>query len=200
MSEAEALAAQNLAKALSPESTRALSKLVEILVKADELGLLDTVRDLLDREVVEDAAKSTISTGLFALMFNFEKISALLEALAKNADALSKLVSALEALDKSGLLDVLSSLAEPEVLGEAAKAYLSTGTFYLLNEAPKLLDGLASMRVAQALNDAIDESKAKQVPGFVESINYLLLDEDARRGLYLLVRLLKGIGASLRPK
>ncbi|MEL9991601.1 MAG: hypothetical protein QXP98_06555 [Thermoproteus sp.] len=200
MSEAESVVAQNLARALSPESTRALSKLLDILMKADELGLLDTVRDLLDKEVIEGAAKSAISTGLFALLFNFEKVSGLLEALAKNADALSKLVSALEALNKSGLLDLLSSLAEPEVLGEATRAYFSTGTFYLLNEAPKLLDGLASMRISQALDSAINDSRAKQVPSFVESINYLLLDEDARRGLYFVVRLLKGIGASLRPR
>ncbi len=200
MSEADLAVAESLSKALSPESARALAKFSEILVKADELGLLDTLKDLLDGEVLGDVAKSLLNTGVVALLMNLDRISAVLEALAKNADALAKALSFLEGLERSGLLNAAASLAEPETLGEAARAYLTTGTFYLLNETPKILDGLASMRIAHALDAALAESRRAQAPGFLETLNALMLDEDARRGLYFLASLLKNIGASLRPR
>ncbi|AEA11783.1 hypothetical protein TUZN_0285 [Thermoproteus uzoniensis 768-20] len=200
MSEADLAVAESLSKALSPESARALAKFSEILVKADELGLLDTLKDLLDGEVLGDVAKSLLNTGVVALLMNLDKISAVLESLAKNADALAKALSLLEGLERSGLLNAAASLAEPEVLGEAAQAYLTTGAFYLVNEAPKILDGLASVRVAHALDSALAESRRAQAPSFLETLNTLMLDEDARRGLYFLASLLKNIGASLRPR
>ena len=200
MSEAEAAIAQSLAKALTPESARALAKFADILVKADELGLLDTLRDLLDADVIGEAARSFTNAGTLSLLFNLDKISGMLEALAKNADSIARLLTLLERLDRSGLLALLESLAEPETLGEAARSYLTTGTFYMLNEATKMLDAAASMRLAQALETAVNEGRNKQAPSFFESLNVLLLDEDARRGLYFFVRLLKEIGASLKPR
>lgn len=200
MSEAEAAIAQSLAKALTPESARALAKFADILVKADELGLLDTLRDLLEADVIGEAARSFTNAGTLSLLFNLDKISGMLEALAKNADSIARLLTLLERLDRSGLLALLESLAEPETLGEAARSYLTTGTFYMLNEATKMLDAAASMRLAQALETAVNEGRNKQAPSFFESLNVLLLDEDARRGLYFFVRLLKEIGASLKPR
>lgn len=200
MSEAEAAIARSLAKALTPESARALAKFADILVKADELGLLDTLRDLLEADVIGEAARSFTNAGTLSLFFNLDKISGTLEALAKNADSIARLLTLLERLDRSGLLALLESLAEPETLGEAARSYLTTGTFYMLNEATKMLDAAASMRLAQALETAVNEGRNKQAPSFFESLNVLLLDEDARRGLYFFVRLLKEIGASLKPR
>ncbi|MCI4464316.1 MAG: DUF1641 domain-containing protein [Thermoproteus sp.] len=200
MSEADLAVAESLSRALRPESARALAKFAEILVKADEMGLLDTLRDLLDGEVLGEGVKSLLSTGTVAALINLDRISAVLEALARNADAVAKAVSLLGALDRSGLLSLASGLAEPEALGEAARAYMTAGTFYLLNEAPKMLDGLASMRIAHALDSALAESRKAQAPGFLDALNALMLDEDARRGLYFFVALLKSIGASLRPK
>lgn len=197
MSETETAIAQSLAEALSPESAKALAKFAKILTKADELGLLDTLGDLLDSDVVGEVAKSFLNTGIVSLLFNLEKLSATLEALAKSADSVTRLLSLLDKLEKSGLLALLESLAEPENVGEAVKSYFTTGAFYVMNEAPKMLDAMASIRIAQALDAAMRESRGKQV-GFLKAIDALLLDEDVRRGLYFLVRLMKEIGASLK--
>ncbi len=197
MSEAEAAIAQSLAKALTPESAKALAKFADILIKANELGLLDTLRDLLDVDVIGEVARSFANTGTLALLLNLNKISGMLEALAKNADSVARLLSLLEKLDRSGLLGLLESLAEPEVVGEAAKSYLTAGAFYMMNEAPRVLDAMASMRIAQALDIAVRESRGRRA-SFLEVVDALLLDEDARRGLYFFVRLMKEIGASLK--
>lgn len=192
MASQEAAAIEALERALSPSSLSALTKLLSILEKADRLGLLDTVDHLLDPEVVGGLAKTALTTGLVISLTSLDRLTSLLASLAKHADALEKLLSALERLEASGLLDTLIHLLEPEVLGEAAKTFMSSGAVYFLNEAPRILD-----EVAAGLAAARERARGARV-GIVDITNALLRDEDVRRGLYLFLLVLKSLGEGLK--
>lgn len=200
MSELDVLAAQNLSKVLSPESLGALAKFLNILVKADKIGLLDTINDLLDESVTAESARALLTTGVFSAMFNFERISSLLESLSKNAEALERGLKIIEALDRLGLLQSLGDLADEEVVGEAARAFLNTGSFYVLNEMPKILDIFAKLRLSHALESAASEVSDGPPPSAVNIVSQLLLDEDVRRGLAFVIKVAREIGVSLRAK
>ncbi|MFB6489732.1 MAG: DUF1641 domain-containing protein [Thermoproteus sp. AZ2] len=192
MASQEEAAIEALERALSPSSLSALTKLLSILERADRLGLLDAIDHLLDPEVVRGLAETALTTGLIVSATSLDRLASLLASLSKHADALEKLLSALDRLEASGLLDTLMHLLEPETLGEAAKAFMSPGAVYLLNEAPRMLD-----EVAAGLAAAQEQARGARV-GIIDITNALLRDEDVRRGLYLFLLVLKNLGGGLK--
>ncbi|WP_460024263.1 helical membrane plugin domain-containing protein [Infirmifilum sp. SLHALR2] len=106
---------------LTPEQAEALNKALEVLVRANELGLLDTVKDLLDPEFIGRLSSLLLTPGTLKLLDHIDDILELLgsvdyEALKEKAPVL---VEALKSLPKEpqpiGLLGLLKALSDPEV-------------------------------------------------------------------------------------
>lgn len=72
MSSQQASIENRLAEVLSPEYIDSLIKLVKIVRRMDELGLLDTLLDLLDEGVIEDFAHSLVNTNTALLISNMD--------------------------------------------------------------------------------------------------------------------------------
>lgn len=63
---------KKLLEIVSPESLNSLVKFLKIIRKLDELGVLDTLYNLLETEVIEDLANTFITTNSVYLLTNID--------------------------------------------------------------------------------------------------------------------------------
>ncbi len=196
---------RKLLEVMSPEYIEPLIKFLKLIRRLDEFGILDAMSNLLSSDVIEDLVKTLMSTNFIRLLNNYEELLALLARLSepRTKESVEKALDLLNALSDIGLLDTLKDLLnDPEVLGNISRAFINTGTTYLLSNLDALLDILTHVRLhsyAASLKNAINEvaSDGRLV---IQSLIELLKDEDARRGLNLLLLSVKYLGKQLKER
>ena len=106
---------------ITPERREALEKFLDLLVRVNELGLLDTLRDLVDPELIGRLSELVLTPGTMKLLDRADDLLELagsvdVEDLKKN---LPLVKAALEALAREpkpvGLRDLLGALRDPDV-------------------------------------------------------------------------------------
>ncbi len=196
---------RKLLEVMSPEYIEPLIKFLKLIRRLDELGILDAMSNLLSSDVIEDLVKTLMSTNFIRLLNNYEELLALLARLSepRTKESVEKALDLLNALSDIGLLDTLKDLLnDPEVLGNISRAFINTGTTYLLSNLDALLDILTHVRLhsyAASLKNAINEVASDGRP-VIQSLIELLKDEDARKGLNLLLLSVKYLGKQLKER
>lgn len=122
--------------AITPERREALEKFLDLLVRMNELGLLDTLKDLMDPELIGRLSELVLTPGTMKLL---DRADDLLE-LAGSVDVedlkrgLPLVKAALEALAREpkpvGLRGLLGALRDPDVqrgLGLAVEVLRAIG-------------------------------------------------------------------------
>ena len=191
-----------LAELLKPDSLNALLKLVNIVKRADELGLLDLLNDALsDEALLRELANRVVTADNVSLLLNLGNLARLASRISEPStlEAASRLTSVLSSLGKLGILDTIQHLLEePEVIGELAKVLLNTGTIYGLMGLGKILEYLSRIRIDEALEEGIKASSEAGPISIVGILKDALKDEDFKRGLLFLIGFIRSIGAQLR--
>ena len=191
-----------LAELLKPDSLNALLKLVNIVKRADELGLLDLLNDALsDEALLRELANRVVTADNVSLLLNLGNLARLASRISEPStlEAASRLTSVLSSLGKLGILDAIQHLLEePEVIGELAKVLLNTGTIYGLMGLGKILEYLSRIRIDEALEEGIKASSGAGPISIVGILKDALKDEDFKRGLLFLIGFIRSIGAQLR--
>ncbi|MCE4622006.1 MAG: DUF1641 domain-containing protein [Desulfurococcales archaeon] len=100
-------------------------------------------------------------------------------------EVLSKLLELVKNLEKSGLLDMLVAITEPEVINRIFDMVITTGTMKLGDSIEGLLNKLGD--VAEALQE---DSK----PASLSELLASLKDPEVAKGLGRLIALLKALG------
>jgi uncharacterized protein YjgD (DUF1641 family) len=121
---------------ITPERREALEKFLDLLVRMNELGLLDTLKDLMDPELIGRLSELVLTPGMMKLL---DRADDLLE-LAGSVDvedlkkSLPLVKAALEALAREpkpvGLRGLLGALRDPDVqrgLGLAVEVLRAIG-------------------------------------------------------------------------
>jgi uncharacterized protein YjgD (DUF1641 family) len=121
---------------ITPERREALEKFLDLLVRMNELGLLDTLKDLMDPELIGRLSELVLTPGTMKLL---DRADDLLE-LAGSVDvedlkkSLPLVKAALEALAREpkpmGLRGLLGALRDPDVqrgLGLAVEVLRAIG-------------------------------------------------------------------------
>lgn len=121
-------------------------------------------------------------------MSDVEAVERLLDYLQKPeaSETIEKLVRLLENLDRSGVLDLLIAVTEPEVVERLAGIIVSTGLLRLLDNLEPLMDALG--RAGTAL-------VAEEEPKSLSQILAELKDPAVRRGLARLLAALRELGS-----
>lgn len=110
-----------IAEILTGERREALEKFLDLLVKSNQLGLLDTVRDLLDPELIGRLSEILLRPSTLQIL---DRLDEILDALGKvDPDTLVRslglLGEVLDSLQKEakpvGVTGLLRSLSDPEV-------------------------------------------------------------------------------------
>jgi len=116
-------------------------------------------------------------------------------------DGLIKLVRLIKAINGTGLIDSMSDIVgDPEVIGEASRALLSTGLIHLLNNLDELSKALASIdfkaltKLLTALSQGLTEGP-KQTES-LDMVKKLLSSTDAKKGLSMLINVLEKMGST----
>jgi uncharacterized protein YjgD (DUF1641 family) len=106
---------------ITPERREALEKFLDLLVRMNELGLLDTLKDLMDPELIGRLSELVLTPGTMKLLDRADDLLELagsvdVENLKKN---LPLVKAALEALAREpkpvGLRGLLGALRDPDV-------------------------------------------------------------------------------------
>lgn len=100
-------------------------------------------------------------------------------------EALSKMVELARNLERSGLLDILLALTEPEVVKRAVEMFITTGTMKLGDSLDKLLDKLGD--IAETLEEDVE-------PITLGKLLVSIKDPEVARGLARLIAILKVLG------
>jgi uncharacterized protein YjgD (DUF1641 family) len=191
-----------LLEVMSPEYIESLIKFLKLIRRLDEIGILDTLGNLLSNDVVEDLVRLLMNTNFIKLLNDHEELLVLLTRLseARTRDNIGKVLDLLNALGDSGLLDTLKDLlGDSEVLSEVTRTFINTNTTYLMTNIDTLLDFMARIRCCAyvaSLNAARDA--AGDGRSIVRTISEMLKDEDTRRGLNFLLLSAKYLGKQLK--
>lgn len=175
-----------LLEVLTPEYLEPLIKFLKMVKRLDELGILDSLNDLLNDEVVEDLARNLITTNLIRLLNDYDKAMSVVAKLTEPQvrKGLEKALDLLGAMSSVGLLDTLKDLlGDPEVLSELVHVFINENSTYLLTNIDALLEFMARIRCCAyvaSLNAARED--ATNGRSLVETVGELLRDADARRG------------------
>ncbi|MGC8542770.1 MAG: DUF1641 domain-containing protein, partial [Vulcanisaeta sp.] len=173
-----------------------------LIKRLDELGVLDSLNDLLNSEVVEDLTKSLLTTNIVKLLSDYDKLASLLVKLTNEETrrGVEKALDLLNTLNSVGVIDTLNDLlGDPEVLRELAYTLINTNTTYLMTNLDTLLEFMARIRCCAyvaSLNAARDA--ATNGRSVIETLSEMLRDEDARRGLNFFLLAAKYLGRQLR--
>jgi len=166
---------------LTPEYLEPLIKFLRLIKRLDELGVLDSLNDLLNSEVVEDLTKSLLTTNIVKLLSDYDKLASLLVKLTNEETrrGVEKTLDLLNTLNSVGVIDTLNDLlGDPEVLRELAYTLINTNTY------------VASLNAARDI--------ATNGRSVIETLSEILRDEDARRGLNFFLLAAKYLGRQLR--
>ncbi len=194
-----------LLEVLTPEYIEPLIKFLRMIRRLDELGILDSLNDLLNNEVIEDLTRSLLTTNLIRLLNDYDKAMSIIAKLTEPQvrEGLEKALDLLGALGSVGLLDTLKDLlGDPEVLSELVHTVINENNTYLLTNLDTLLEFMARIRCCAyvASLNAAREEVAADGRSLVETIGELLKDADARRGLRFLLLAAKYLGRQLSER
>ncbi|QOJ78730.1 DUF1641 domain-containing protein [Infirmifilum lucidum] len=121
---------------LKPEHVESVNKVLDVLARMNELGILDAAKDILDPEVIGRLSSLLLTPGTLRLLDHLDDLLDMLgsvdyEALKEN---LPLLVDALKSIPKEpkpiGLVGLLKALNDPEVqrgLGVAVELLKALG-------------------------------------------------------------------------
>ncbi len=140
-----------LLEVLTPEYLEPLIKFLKMVKRLDELGILDSLNDLLNDEVVEDLARNLITTNLIRLLNDYDKAMSVVAKLTEPQvrKGLEKALDLLGAMSSVGLLDTLKDLlGDPEVLSELVHVFINENSTYLLTNIDALLEFMRASGVA----------------------------------------------------
>ncbi|ADN51488.1 conserved hypothetical protein [Vulcanisaeta distributa DSM 14429] len=193
-----------LLEVLTPEYIEPLIKFLRMIRRLDELGILDSLNDLLNNEVIEDLTRSLLTTNLIRLLNDYDKAMSIIAKLTEPQvrEGLEKALDLLGALGSVGLLDTLKDLlGDPEVLSELVHTVINENSTYLLTNLDTLLEFMARIRCC-AYVASLNAARGVAADGrsLVETIGELLKDADARRGLRFLLLAAKYLGRQLSER
>lgn len=181
-----------LASLISMENLDAVSKLVSIAKRLNELGLLDLVNDLLsDEEFLREVFNQLLTTDNVVLLANMENLVKLLAKLSdrKMVEQLTKLLTLLGMLSDSGLVDSMGVLLSN---GDAVKAMQD-----LVASIGDSLPLLSKVKLSEAVKAAAESVKAGESVSVVALLRKLMTDPNVKRGLLFIVGFLEGVGKQL---
>jgi len=181
-----------LASLISMENLDAVSKLVSIAKRLNELGLLDLVNDLLsDEEFLREVFNQLLTTDNVVLLANMENLVKLLAKLSdrKMVEQLTKLLTLLGMLSDSGLVDSMGALLSN---GDAVKAMQD-----LVASIGDSLPLLSRIKLGEAIKAAVESVKAGESVSVVALLRKLMTDPNVKRGLLFIVGFLEGVGKQL---
>lgn len=181
-----------LASLISMENLDAVSKLVSIAKRLNELGLLDLVNDLLsDEEFLREVFNQLLTTDNVVLLANMENLVKLLAKLSdrKMVEQLTKLLTLLGMLSDSGLVDSMGALLSN---GDAVKAMQD-----LVASIGDSLPLLSKVKLSEAVKAAVESVKAGESVSVVALLRKLMTDPNVKRGLLFIVGFLEGVGRQL---
>jgi len=181
-----------LASLISMENLDAVSKLVSIAKRLNELGLLDLVNDLLsDEEFLREVFNQLLTTDNVVLLANMENLVKLLAKLSdrKMVEQLTKLLTLLGMLSDSGLVDSMGALLSN---GDAVKAMQD-----LVVSIGDSLPLLSKVKLSEAVKAAAESVKAGESVSVVALLRKLMTDPNVKRGLLFIVGFLEGVGRQL---
>ncbi|MFP3237653.1 MAG: DUF1641 domain-containing protein [Caldivirga sp.] len=181
-----------LASLISMENLEAVSKLVSIAKRLNELGLLDLINDLLgDEEFLREVFNQLLTTDNVVLLANMENLVKLLAKLSdrKMVEQLTKLLTLLGMLSDSGLVDSIGTLLSN---GDAVKAMQD-----LVTSIGDSLPLLSKIKLGEAIKAAAESVKAGESVSVVALLRKLMTDPNVKRGLLFIVGFLEGVGRQL---
>jgi uncharacterized protein YjgD (DUF1641 family) len=181
-----------LASLISMENLDAVSKLVSIAKRLNELGLLDLVNDLLsDEEFLREVFNQLLTTDNVVLLANMENLVKLLAKLSdrKMVEQLTKLLTLLGMLSDSGLVDSMGALLSN---GDAIKAMQD-----LVASIGDSLPLLSKVKLSEAVKAAAESVKAGESVSVVALLRKLMTDPNVKRGLLFIMGFLEGVGKQL---
>ncbi|KUO92679.1 MAG: hypothetical protein AT710_02450 [Thermocladium sp. ECH_B] len=188
---------------LTPRTVELMDKLVTALDKLDGSGLLDALTNLASSDVISELARIFLTADLVKTLNGIDNLLKLASELsdADATDGLIKLVRLIKAINGTGLIDSMSDIVgDPEVIGEASRALLSTGLIHLLNNLDELSKALASIdfkaltKLLTALSQGLTEGP-KQTES-LDMVKKLLSSTDAKKGLSMLINVLEKMGST----
>ncbi len=121
---------------LKPEQVEAIGKVLDILVRMNELGILDAVKDILDPELIGRVSSLLMTPGTLKILDHVDDLLDVLGSIDYEAlkDKVPLLVEALKSIPKEprpvGLLGLLKALSDPDVqrgLGVAVEILRALG-------------------------------------------------------------------------
>ena len=181
-----------LASLISMENLDAVSKLVSIAKRLNELGLLDLVNDLLsDEEFLREVFNQLLTTDNVVLLANMENLVKLLAKLSdrKMVEQLTKLLTLLGMLSDSGLVDSMGALLSN---GDAIKAMQD-----LVASIGDSLPLLSKVKLSEAVKAAAESVKAGESVSVVALLRKLMTDPNVKRSLLFIMGFLEGVGKQL---
>ena len=193
---------QKLLELLTPENIQSIVKFVRLVRRLDELGLIDTLLDLADSNVVEDLVKAFTTTNLVTALMNIEGLLSLLGRLSRpeTLNALSRLVEILEGVDKLGILGTVRDLAgDHDVLGDLIGNIINTNTVYALTSLGPVAELLTAIKYGEVAR-ALANDLSKGLSGEVNLSRMLidsLRDNDVKRGIAFMILAAKHLGRQL---
>jgi len=188
---------------LTPRTVELMGKLVTALDKLDGSGLLDALTNLASSDVISELARIFLTADLVKTLNGIDNLLKLASELsdADATDGLIKLVRLIKAINGTGLIDSMSDIVgDPEVIGEASRALLSTGLIHLLNNLDELSKALASIdfkaltKLLTALSQGLTEGP-KQTES-LDMVKKLLSSTDVKKGLSMLINVLEKMGST----
>lgn len=175
---------EEMERLLSPRTVGGLlGKMVDLLRKLDEAGILDAISSLAASDVVGgELAKVLLTTDLVRLLNGIDNLLRLAGGELSDGeavDSIEKLLGLAKALNRLGVLDSLEDLAgnPPELLVDASKALLGTGGFiHLLNNLDELNKALTAIdfKALASLMDALMRGGLKAGAGPQDSLGGLI--------------------------
>ncbi|GAB6945760.1 DUF1641 domain-containing protein [Vulcanisaeta sp. JCM 14467] len=201
MTESQLELESKLLEVLTPEYIEPLIKFLRMVRRLDELGILDSLNDLLSNEVIEDLAKNLLTTNVIRLLNDYDKVLSIIAKLTEPQvrEGLEKVLDLIGAMGNVGLLDTLRDmLGDPEVISELVHTLINENTMYLLTNLGTLLEFMARIRCC-AYVASLNAAREVSVDGksVIETLNEILRDNDARRGLRFLLLAAKYLGKQL---
>ena len=197
MAEGQLELERKLLEILTPEYLEPLIKLLKVIRRIDELGILDSLNDLLSDEVISDLARNLLTTSIIRVLNDHEKVLSIIAKLSEPGirDGVEKALDLISAMNSAGLLDALRSvLGDPEVMGELAHSLINENSVYLMGNLDAVFKLMSSITMAS--QNAIREASVNG-GSVVETMSELLRDGDARRGLRFLLLMAKSLGRQL---
>ncbi|WP_054857209.1 DUF1641 domain-containing protein [Vulcanisaeta sp. JCM 16159] len=190
-----------LLEVLTPEYLEPLIKFLKVIKRLDELGILDSLNDLLNNEVVKDLVKNLLTTNVIKLLNEYDKLLSIMAKFTEPSirDGVEKALDLIGAMGNVGLLDTLKDvLGDPEVLNELVHTLINDNSMYLMTNLDALLEFMARIRCC-AYVASLNAAREVAVDGksVIETVNELIRDNDARRGLRFLLLAAKYLGKQL---